>query len=65
MDICKGSTVETTLTYAEIVLMAWCGECWARPGTMCPGGVFHQLRVDRAERKAGELLAAAIRSEDA
>lgn len=60
------------LTEAEIIIRAHCGECWARPGAECDrsvftggwvtvaGGRFHQLRVERADRKLGGILAAVL-----
>jgi hypothetical protein len=58
-----------TLTEADIIRKATCGQCWVRSGQPCdpavPGGwarygeeCFHPLRVSRAETRAGLLLAA-------
>jgi hypothetical protein len=60
------------LTEAELIIRARCGECWAEPGWPCDRTVFtggwitvgrsrfHQLRVERADRKLGGLLAAVL-----
>jgi hypothetical protein len=69
----KPPYVDGTLTEAEVIRWARCGQCWADHGRDCdpsvPGGwtrvgqdCFHPLRLTRAERRAG-LVLAAIRGE--
>jgi hypothetical protein len=69
----KPPYVDGTLTEAEIIMKADCGQCWPGAGQPCDPAVaggwvrfgeacFHPARVARAERKAG-LVLAAVRGE--
>jgi hypothetical protein len=65
----KQPYVDSSLTEADVIIMADCGQCWPGAGQPCdpavPGGwvrvgeqCFHPLRLRRAENRAGLLLAA-------